>query len=495
MTDVVLVDFSRSMSFEPHLVHNGFRYLASFLRSKGLKVKILFDPSLSREKIFEGFIREIKKEKPLLLGFSPIEGQIPLIHEFVRRAKKSRIKALMVVGGHSATFNHDKILEDFKEFDVIVRGEGEETLFEITHRLKAKRTLAGVLGVTYREGGEIRVNEPRPNIQDLDRLPFPAIDGFLNAQKRGYKIGQVYISSSRGCYGNCSFCSIQRFYKCDPSSRPWRARSPRNVVAEIKGLQEKFDVTDFTFIDDNFMGPGKIGKQRAILIAKKILDQGLKIKFTIPCRSNDVDEEVIRQLKKAGLVTVLLGIESGFQRALNTFNKGTSLGQNERALRILAKNKVNIMVDFIFFDPYMTPKELLLNVAYLQKLARIPGLKFDQVLPFTRLVPCSGTPIKDKLEKEGLLIGDYISGFAFKFMDERVAVLAGITESVKEDLRKAQRKIYKNILDKKRPKASLRSLCSRVFFRHLKLLKGLGKALDASKKKSFYELYSNSGVC
>jgi radical SAM superfamily enzyme YgiQ (UPF0313 family) len=185
-------------------------------------------------------------------------------------------------------------------------------------------------------------------------------------------------------------------------------------------------------VDDNFIGPGKLGKGRAIAIAAELARRELPIRFHASCRVNDVDEDTMRLLRDNGLISVSLGVESGLQRVLDSFNKHTTVAQNLAAIELLNRLNIGIMVYFIFFDPYMTLAEASENIAFLRSLQSHPQVRFERAI-FRKLIPVSGTAIFDRLRDDGLLRGNPFDGHYFHFKDWRVALLSEFMESM--DLR------------------------------------------------------------
>ena len=116
-----------------------------------------------------------------------------------------------------------------------------------------KENYSNILGLSFRLAKHVRVNSLRPFIKNLDELPFP--------KRNKYKeFGNHFtMVTSRGCYGNCSFCSVRAFYSCD--KQLFRQRSADNIVDEIEDLTSKYDAKVISFMDDNFIGPGISGKE------------------------------------------------------------------------------------------------------------------------------------------------------------------------------------------------------------------------------------------
>ncbi|HUL51170.1 MAG TPA: radical SAM protein [Candidatus Nitrosotalea sp.] len=208
----------------------------------------------------------------------------------------------------------------------------------------------------------------------------------------------------------------------------WRARDATNVVDEFEYAYHK-GVTIFEIVDDNFIGPGNMGKARARAIAAEFRRRRLPIRFHASCRVNDVDETTMRLLQESGLMSVSLGVESGVQRILDSFNKHTTVAQNCAAVRLLHALGIGVSVYIIFFDPYMTLDEAHENLAFLRYLRTFDRVRFERVI-FRKLIPVSGTDLFVRLQKEGLLRGNPFDGHDFVFRDPKVSLLSDFMETL-----------------------------------------------------------------
>jgi len=335
----------------------GVRYLASFLENKGYSVDLL-EPSLSHFSI-EKTAKIILKEDYDLIGFTISNGGLfSNVTKVIKILRRNGFKGHITLGGHFPTFEHMEILRYNKNIDSIVRHEGEITLYEIVNNLD-EENFKNVLGLSYRNSKQICINPPRPLIKNLDDLPFPKRDENSKHNQNNH----FTMVTSRGCYGNCSFCSIRSFYDFDKLL--WRYRSPKNVVDEIVYLVNNKNAKVISFMDDNFIGPGKFGKKRAIEIANEIINRGISLYFEISCRPNDMDEHILKVLKRAGLRHVSVGIESGNEEVLKRFNKKTTVLQNINAIKTLRKTNLSFTPYFIMFDPWTTISELKDNLRFL----------------------------------------------------------------------------------------------------------------------------------
>jgi anaerobic magnesium-protoporphyrin IX monomethyl ester cyclase len=402
----------------PHELHLGFRYMVSTLRAAGHTADILFPQEEGPVRTAADLVRAVAETRPLVLGLTSYEGSLRESLRFVKRLRARGVSSLVCLGGHLATFSYAEILRDFHDLvDVIVLGDGERAIVEILEAVKHGQGFDGIPGLARFDGGRVVTTATRPIEQDIDRLPFPVLaePALHNARRR-----PLFLTTSRGCYGRCSFCRSSHF------GEGWRARGPMNVVDEIEAACAR-GVTTFEMVDDNFLGPGRMGKRRAVAMATEIQRRGIAIRFHASCRVNDVEEATMRLLKDAGLVSVSLGVESGVQRLLDAFNKGTTVQQNVAALHLLDRLEIPALAYIIFFDPYTTLVEAKENVAFLRSIRQLDHVRFEDVV-FRRLIPISGTDLFERIRADGLLRGDYLSGHRFVFVESRVGLLADFME-------------------------------------------------------------------
>lgn len=273
----------------------------------------------------------------------------------------------VVLYGFYPTFAWDDALARHPEATAVIVGEPEETIVEVTAALRTTgrggrdltAALAAVPGLAVRGGGDKPLlTAPRALISDLDGLPFPRRTPEMD------RLREVNVAGSRGCYGACSFCTINPFYGGRSS---WRPRSPESVVAEIDAaLVAQPSRRRFYFVDPNFFGPGARGRERALRLARLIAER-FDIRFGLEGRVNDIDEELIAELVEAGFDELLIGLESGSDATLKRLNKHTTVDQNRRALRILRAAGIEPNVGFIMYEPGSSLADVRVNLAFLEE--------------------------------------------------------------------------------------------------------------------------------
>lgn len=397
----------------------GLGYLAAYLRKNGFVCDIL-DANLPRLKRLSnveiaGFI---KKRRYDLVGITVFTNFFNSTMALARDIKDIFPQADIVLGGHHVTFTHKDVLLEYPFINYIVRGEGEYTLLELARRIREGKGLDAVDGLTFRSKGQIVVNLPRALIKDIDTFPFPVRDKLkYKFQPKNWCVASVI--TSRGCPCQCSFCSISAFYKSQPGPF-YRLRSPANIIEEIESLVKSFGIRRIFFKDDNMF----TNAQRLIYITDKLSSKGIVLKYNLIARADDVvrNERYLPILKKRGLVYVEVGIESGSKDMLKRFSKQASVETNRRAIEILTKNKIDILLDYIMFEPYMSLKDFRENIDFIKALGIAPFKNRDFVSEnlLQRLDVHPGTAYYRRMAEEKTIKGSiFVPEWDFKDRDMR----------------------------------------------------------------------------
>lgn len=417
MLDALLVKLNYAEVLEEDKEFDlGTAYLASALRRAGFTVEII-DASLEGLSYNEMLMRIVNRPSRLI-GISVwLQRLVADAEHLVKDLRSHNINAHITMGGHSTTFLYQEILEHNNGLDSVVCGEGEEILIELLSALTSKAEWRSIPGVASIHNN-ILYYDPRPTQDDLDSFASPALDYARLVKERGQFMS---LLTSRGCYGRCTFCSTNPFYRLG-GGKAWRGHSPERVLTELRQLTSAYGFEHFGFRDDNFVGPGQLGRARAHAIATGIKEAGLNIKFYIACRVNDIDKDLFIALKEAGLTRVFLGVESGSQRRLDAFNKGVKVEENIQAIRLLVELGIPFTIGYIMFSPDTTWEEFKESSAFLRDtLGTIEGVS-DAVHDMFNIVEVlPGTAVVEELRLKGQLKGDR-RGYTYEFTDRRVAL-------------------------------------------------------------------------
>jgi anaerobic magnesium-protoporphyrin IX monomethyl ester cyclase len=324
----------------------GIGYLAAFLENNGFTVDVIDCQVLNLTQ--SELESEFKRLQPDLVGVTSATLTYEPALEIVRTAKKACPNCLTVLGGPHVTVMDEQTISESPETDVVVRGEGEQTLLELAHLASNSnlKNLEEVAGITFRKNGQAFRTNDRPFIQDIDTLSYPDLKHFELSRYR--ILGKTYlpIITSRGCPFQCAFCLSSQM-----CGRGFRARSPRKVIEELEWLRDEYGADAITFYDDTFTFD--ISRTRAICEEMK------NRKFVTPwdCRTrvDRVTKEVLAKLRNANCQLIHFGVESGSQKMLNAMKKGTTVEQNERAIKWAKEVGILVAISVIIGYPGETP--------------------------------------------------------------------------------------------------------------------------------------------
>jgi radical SAM superfamily enzyme YgiQ (UPF0313 family) len=318
----------------------GLAYLAAVLEEKGNQVTV-FD--CIAEGIDQGHLKQKLSEfNPDVVGISSMTPMVLSTMMAAKGAKEACPNSTVVLGGPHATFMDKEILQSEPAVDVIVRGEGEVTLAELTQRIVNGVGLNSADGITYRHQGQIVQNPNRGYIQNLDELPFPAYKHFPLEKYRLF--GKLFfpVITSRGCPFQCSFCTTSRIL-----GKQYRVRSPKNIGHELELLKREYGADSFTFYDDTLT----LDKKRLYDICEEIKSRKINIPWDCQTRVDQISEEMFAKMKATNCQQVFFGAESGCQTILNAVNKRTTVEQNEAAIKMAKKAGLFVAISIIIGYP------------------------------------------------------------------------------------------------------------------------------------------------
>jgi radical SAM superfamily enzyme YgiQ (UPF0313 family) len=330
------------------------------------------------------------------------EELVRSVLDLLRRDSGAAIGAF----GLFPTLSPGRLLQFAPQLDFILAGEFEDTLAELLPAFTERRAVAALPGVALRGGAFL----PRPLIADLSQLPVPDDVG----ANLGY--ATMNIAASRGCYGECSFCFIRRYYGC--SRR--RTRSLASLERELETRLSRRDIKNLYFIDPTFIAPGEGERERAREIGRIARRFGLP--FGFETRVDGIDGDLLANLAENGATSVFLGIESGCDSVLQRIGKRISTGQIRRVVRAVRESGIWLNLGFIMFEPDSTLAELEENYNFLEELELLEGHELTANLLYHNQIVLSGSAAWERFGREGRLLLDERLPFEARcrFRDVRV---------------------------------------------------------------------------
>ena len=320
---------------------------------------------------------------PDLVGFTCNTFTRSHVRDAIRLVRSIDKHITIVVGGVHASFCYDQALNRY-DADIIVIGEGENTLRELCQALDKKTSLQAVRGIAYKHNGDVVVTPPRDAILNLDDLPMP---DYSYAKKNIEQASIGVIISSRGCPVRCTFCSTSSYW-----GQKVRTYSTVRIVDEIEMVMSEFNVRKIFFHDDTF----NLGIERVKAICSEILRRKLNVEWACSCRVVPITEEMISHMVEAGCRQIVWGIESGSETMLKSINKKITLSQIRNAFE-MSKKFSDVLATGAFImvgNPGETEETIRETISFLDTIPITDPFSSSilQVLP--------GTLLYEKLLKE-----------------------------------------------------------------------------------------------
>jgi anaerobic magnesium-protoporphyrin IX monomethyl ester cyclase len=374
----------------------GLLQLAAYLESKTKGVEIEVLDCQARMVDWKGLEKHIQEFNPDIVASSSLATCN--VHTAVRTletAKKAKPEVLTIVGGQHFTATANESLETYPEIDIIVRGEGEQTLVEIVEALGNKTSFSNVQGLTFRHKGRVCHTPSRPLIEDLDSLPFPGyhfvedvIHKYHFTMMAGRSARFALIEGSRGCPHNCSFCSQWVHWQ-----GTWRVKSPKRIAAEMEFCHTNYGSQFLWLTDDNF-GLGTHANE----LGDEIIRRGFAddIMWFMQARCDDVvrHSQVLPKLRKAGARWILLGAETSHESTLEAFNKKITPEDSDKAVKLLKQNDIFAQITMIIGERKASEKSI-------QQLREFVNKIDPDLAIFMILTPFPGTKIYEEAKRNG----------------------------------------------------------------------------------------------
>jgi anaerobic magnesium-protoporphyrin IX monomethyl ester cyclase len=383
----------------------GLSYVAAYLRAHGVSVNIV-DCTFMDEK---DALERIRKSKPAIVG---VQAMFSMKEEALRFAQLLRRDCeFLVAGGPLPTSNPEEFLSSF---DVVVVGEGEQTMLELVFAEQNHTSLEKVDGIAFKNTDQIRFTRARGFIEDLDTVPFPLREMFDNAAYKRYyarRFGYTTTSviTSRGCPFQCDFCSRPIF------GNRFRSRTPRNIAEEVECVQ-KLGYDRIWFADDCFT----LDRKRLLDICDELIRRRISIGWECLSRVDTVDSTVAKRMKRAGCMRVFFGIESGNDSILKVMRKQATVKQARDAVSIFKNAGVQTGAFFILGYPGEDDETVLDTVNFASSLPL-------DYLSFTFPYPIPGTRLFERV-KDKMLCQEWKEPTGFHLMKHKLLFRTAFSE-------------------------------------------------------------------
>jgi radical SAM superfamily enzyme YgiQ (UPF0313 family) len=363
----------------------GILYLTAYLQQRGVAAEV-FDTTFSSRAALEQRLLELRPDVVGLYTNLMTKLAILDIIRFIR-AQPALAATRVVLGGPEVTHHVDRFLEHGA--DVIVIGEGEETMHALVQAWASGTSLSSVEGIAFRdEKGAVERTAPRALLKNLDELPVPAREAldlrpYLEAWKSHHGTNAISVSTMRGCPYSCRWCSRAVY------GESYRRRSPRLVAEEIAGLVERYNPDSLWFVDDVFT----INHRWLEELTNELERRQLRVPYECITRADRLNERAVALLKRSGCFRVWIGAESGSQRVLDAMDRRVTVEQVRDMIQLSKKHGIEAGTFIMIGYPGETEEDILATIEHLKRADP------DQ-FTITVAYPIKGTPFYEDVKKD-----------------------------------------------------------------------------------------------
>ena len=396
--------FKKGSGYVPPL---GIMYIASYMESKGFHCDVL-DCLVEKYKLSE--LREhLLKNKYDFIGITCMTNSALDAFASAKIAREVCPNALIVLGGVHPTALPDQTVRECLDADFIIVGEGEQTFVDLANRLQEGKNCHDVDGLAYwgKEENKVKYTTPRTPIPDLDALPLPAyhkvpMEKYIPHVTQYIDLPNYPILLQRGCPYQCTYCDHGAVL-----GRKIRSLSVERAIENIRHLVKNYGAKGIYFLDSVFT----VRRDFIMKLLKELQNQDFKISFACNARADQLDIELLGELKKAGCWMIQIGIESGNIKSLELIKKASYssafkpdpndpkgrpylLNKYEQEVKNCQKLGIQVMASYILGLPGETVEDVETTISFAKKLATETALFF---LP----VPYPGSYLLTQAKEDG----------------------------------------------------------------------------------------------
>lgn len=450
-------------------IKNGYSlalgYIASFLLSKEIGNKIdlkIRNISLGINSEKENLIKFIKEYKPDIVGLSCYIWNFKETLNLCKEIKNHLSETKIVLGGPQVTPLASETLIKNPSVDIVVRGEGEITFYEIiNHLIECKNDFSDILGITYRNKEKIIVNESRPLIENLDDIPSPYLTKVLDIDDLIENQKIILIETSRGCIFNCAYCYWNKNYK------KIRYFSLERAKEELEFIFKNNKIKIIEFLDGVINADKLRFKKLSEILHTIISDTKFDVKTKVQIDAELLDKDTIDNLKKLKPIQIECGLQTTNQKSLKAIHRKFNSKIFANNIKALKENDVLISIDLIAGLPEDNLRSFIKSLKYafelqpsditVNWLSLLPGTElYDKCDKYNYIIDeenynvtiSNNTFSKDdmKIANENLLINEFeINKFSILFkIDPKIFSLHNIYKTVNDFSDKAYFEVYGN---------------------------------------------------
>ena len=363
-------------------------YLAAALQRDGFEVEIL-DFLVNRyhpRKVWD----KLAEYRPQMVGVTCVTMSYPLARSVLHMVREADPTVFTVIGGPHASFALEDTLLKSPWIDAVAIGEGDDTVVELARAVDSGGGIAHVRGIAFAEDGVVVRTEPRPLIADIDGLALPARHLIPMARYHAL-LAPCTVITSRGCPYGCLFCSASRMF-----GRKVRFRDPGLVVDEIETIRCNLGFRAINIVDDTFT----VSHPHVQAICEEMLRRNLDITWSAYARVDNMTEDLVALMKRAGCQMVLFGLESADEGILKTIGKGITPEDMRNGVRTAREAGLDVYCSFIIGLPGESLQTIRTSMAFASEINADHGAEYG----YHMLSPLPGTDLYERAADYGIQI-------------------------------------------------------------------------------------------
>lgn len=325
--------------------------IATVILQKYKNVKVL-DMDVNQ---MDNNINKYLKDKNIVIFV--YDYQLPLhtsetIQNIFEIIKNTNKQTKFIIIGKTSSYYYKKFINN--KIDIVIDGIAENIIIDVIKNINNNEKLATIPNIHFKSNNKIITTPHLKSSNNYNKLPYPNrklldISKYMDTRT---------IVTSRGCIGNCNFCTTPTFFG------NWNSKDENQVIEEIEYLISTFKTNKIIFLDDNMT----VNKSRMFKICEKIKQKNIKCLFGCLSSIACYDKEMFKTMYQVGFRWVHFGIESGSEKILKMMNKPMNINKIKTIINEVKNIGFRVRTSIILDYPNSTKediiktKDLLLNI-------------------------------------------------------------------------------------------------------------------------------------